>query len=61
MTAYSVTDALVSKTPNMFNIHDLTNVIGTGVVGRVSVCGRMIFIHFFIKENFYMNAILFFF
>lgn len=44
----------------MFNIHDLTKVTGTAVVGRIgSICGRMIFIHFFIKENFYMNDILF--
>lgn len=40
----------------MFNIHDHTDVTGTAVLGRDRrICGRMIFIHFFITQNFYIN------
>lgn len=60
MTPSFVTYTLVPKKSNMFNIHDLTHVTGTAVLGRIgSRCGRMIFIHFFIKENFYINNIVF--
>lgn len=59
MTPSFVTYTLVSKKSNMFNIHDLTHVM-SAVIGRIGGrCGRMIFIHFFIKENFYINNIVF--